>query len=466
MYKTIIVEDEPWIRKGIEEVIPWNELPLLHAGSFRDGLEALEWLACNEADIIITDIRMPKVDGIEMLGRIAATNGKQPKCIILSGYDDFSYAKKAIAYGVKEYLLKPINPQEIASAMEKLTVELDKESSTRNIELKNRVCEIILDDTTLAACEELPYSSLCLLLANEPLPQQSELQSGITLIAIPLGSHTVYCAASDEKDKLAEWLKLLPPFEANAARVSSAIFNGDAHSLQQAYREAEKQLHMLRCSTTASQVGLTPQDENSFALSVQKEGKQAVLKLLEEYEQRFHTFEERWIVYLQLWISISKHATSPSCLEGLQSLNELKRTNTLVSLAAWRSQQLEPLIDKLADGVLATNGSSSHTALSIKRYVEQNYRNSSLSLLEAAERFQLSFSYLSSLFKSQYGVNFTVFVTNLRVEEAKRMLSTSRQTVYEIGELVGFNDVKYFVRVFKKVTGITPSSYRELNGSL
>ena len=126
MYRILFVDDEPLIREGVCENVKWSELGYELAGVCENGREAYEFLRCHQADVVITDICMPFMDGME-LSALIQKEYPQIKVLILSGYDDFDYAKKAIKYGVEEYLLKPITSYELGDVLTELKGKMDEE---------------------------------------------------------------------------------------------------------------------------------------------------------------------------------------------------------------------------------------------------------------------------------------------------------------------------------------------------
>lgn len=133
MTKVVLVDDESIVRKGISLSVDWERYGVVIAGEAPNGEEALtKCLECRP-DIVITDIRMPQMDGLELAGRLSEVLPKT-KVIILSGYEDFAYAKRAIVLGVSEYLLKPVNEDELVTAVEKLQNEIEEERSKKDSE--------------------------------------------------------------------------------------------------------------------------------------------------------------------------------------------------------------------------------------------------------------------------------------------------------------------------------------------
>ena len=126
-YKILIVDDEPIICQGLSQTIPWENYDIEVVGAVYNGKEAINQISIHpEIDIVITDIRMPNVDGLE-LSAFIKTNFPNIRVIIISGYDDFEYAKRAIKLGVKDYLLKPVDIDELVDNVKKITTEIEKE---------------------------------------------------------------------------------------------------------------------------------------------------------------------------------------------------------------------------------------------------------------------------------------------------------------------------------------------------
>ena len=137
MWKIVIADDEPKIRQGLRELVESFDLPLKVCGEAKNGLEALRIAGEEQPDIALVDICMPKLNGLQLLEQIRSV---RPKCrtIIVSGYNEFSYAKEAMALGVRSYILKPIEEQELYEAILRLTEELSRERSRqRFIDLAN-----------------------------------------------------------------------------------------------------------------------------------------------------------------------------------------------------------------------------------------------------------------------------------------------------------------------------------------
>lgn len=130
MYKLIIIDDEERIRRGMCNSINWGDLGFNLAADFEDGKEAIEYLKCNQVDVVLTDIKMAEVSGLEV-AKYVFENAESTKVVIMSGYREFDYAKKAIEYNVLQYLLKPVDIEETCKTFAGIKGKLDAESSVR-----------------------------------------------------------------------------------------------------------------------------------------------------------------------------------------------------------------------------------------------------------------------------------------------------------------------------------------------
>ncbi|TCL70021.1 helix-turn-helix protein [Hydrogenispora ethanolica] len=130
MYRLIIVDDEAEIRAGLCNYFPWNQLGFEVAGQFENGLQALEYIESCPVDVLLCDIRMPFMSGLELAKELNA-RGSQVKILLLSGYREFDYAREALEYGVKDYIIKPTKYDELIKSFSKIKAELDREKAPK-----------------------------------------------------------------------------------------------------------------------------------------------------------------------------------------------------------------------------------------------------------------------------------------------------------------------------------------------
>lgn len=133
MHRVIIVEDSDWIRKGLEFTVPWQEYGFAVVGTASNGLEGLEAIRALEPDLVILDIKMPQMDGLAMMERLREGGGRSPEFIVISGYGDFEYTRKAILLGARDYILKPIADDDLAEALRRMAATLSRGDSERRL---------------------------------------------------------------------------------------------------------------------------------------------------------------------------------------------------------------------------------------------------------------------------------------------------------------------------------------------
>jgi len=134
MYRVIIVEDSDWIRKGLEFTVPWQEFGFTVVGSAANGLEGHELIRDLAPDLVLLDIKMPLMDGLSMIERLHEEQARIPEIIIISGYDDFAFTRRAILLGARDYLLKPVSDEELVGALKRMAAALSRGDATRRLE--------------------------------------------------------------------------------------------------------------------------------------------------------------------------------------------------------------------------------------------------------------------------------------------------------------------------------------------
>jgi two-component system, response regulator YesN len=135
VFRVIVVEDSDWIRKGLIYSVPWQELGFTVVGSAADGQEGYELICRTAPDLVLLDIKMPRLDGLSMMERLLETQEQTPDFIIISGYDDFSFTRKAIVLGARDYLLKPIADDELHGVLKRAAEALRRKDAAQRTKL-------------------------------------------------------------------------------------------------------------------------------------------------------------------------------------------------------------------------------------------------------------------------------------------------------------------------------------------
>ena len=509
MYQIMLVEDEILVRESMVQNTNWRALGFDAPIACSDGREAMQVLETVRPDVVITDICMPFVDGLELAAHIRA---RYPATIIvvLTGFSEFSYAQKAIKYHVNDYILKPVSPRDFDQLLQKLAQELREREQRQGVfnraqyadeVLKDHVFQSILSPDTpeedlqaaarnagivfggelhiaalaeFSQADELWLSRTAAQLAERYAPCQWRVTPEQTLVLIFSGDETaeLRVRAVSACRQLSQ--KLDEDAQANALIGVSGVHAGPA-GLREAAADARHALgyafstglRLLFDPELSKSVGTlhTPDCPavGDIASSVHAgDGTRA----LELTGQLFSLMRKRQVHFDECCAQLEQlHVllTSPLSREELSrapQVSPISRRDTLEAVRL-RFERLEGfLLQRAASGM---DSPASRCALLAVRYLQENYSNCDLKLGDLLEHLGVSRSYFSNVFKAQTGQSFVEYLTNLRMDEAKRLLRETGLCTYEIAERIGFVDPHYFSVSFRRRTGMTPREYREAN---
>lgn len=529
MVRLFVVDDEMDIRKNVIEKINWGANDILVCGQASNGREALELIEEAAPDILMVDIRMPIMDGLELTEYLSKFK-PNIKTIILSGYDDFSYAQRALKIGAFDYLLKPCKAREILSAVIKAKLSIENEKNRENLFLS---AKLQLNEAMPLAKEKF----LAQLIHNElfDLDYISEKFQKFAITLSPSNAIAIVirifdlsvCLRNNPEDSfhskrmeiknsIHETISFRHNFEVFGDSDDFVVIlnEPDDKSLTQIADTLKNRLNSFLQTDITIGIGRNYKDITSLYLSF-NEAKEAVKagfflgsnlvirfddienmykssvpypveiekKLLEclGLTHRNKDLEMYFIDFFHLLGigSIPKDYIIKACISLLLSAYKLcveRNADTsdifgpgLTYLdEIYNLHNLDQLKDKVweilskIDNVLLNKKSNNRVVSMATKYIRENFKND-LSLEIIAHEVYVTPNYLSMLFKNTLGINFVGYLNKIRVEKACELLKDMRYKTYEIAETVGYKDEKYFSYVFKKVTGFTPSQYRNEN---
>ncbi|CAM3474386.1 response regulator [Paenibacillus lupini] len=515
MYRVLIVEDEFIVRYGIRSMIDWEKAGIEVTGEAANGKEALELIHLNPPDILITDIKMPIMDGIQLIKEVR-NSGYAMKIIILSNLEEFQYAQKAISHGVSEYLIKSdMMPRDFEKALMNVKVSLDSIGGQATIDEPARKEKLLLGLIEGSSYEEVIIEEA----------ELGELHMPAFLLHIFIHStdrgfiekqhvihETIEHIGGDRKfavfaDKQGEINVLLPiPHRASSAEtVSEEIWakqlarnilsnladgygldctiglSGRAcqwTELSKAYSQATaaaKQRLFLGTGkviayselTAAKEDGGTPikvsqSHIHTLLYGLQtKELNEYVGSLFDQLGQRKDPdlvqiiSLELLMILTSMWPDVSNDQDQVLHLKK-QYFDQLSKLETIKQSREWFIQAFA----ELQDHMIRIYNSDRNSIVKATQYIQQHYQQE-ISLQSISQFVHLSKNYFANLFKKEVGESFLEYVTRVRIEKAKVLLAGEMKAA-EVGQLVGIPDPKYFSKVFKKITGATPSEYRSL----
>ncbi|WP_274652006.1 response regulator [Paenibacillus humicola] len=417
MFNVMIVDDEMIVRRGIRSSIDWEEHGIAIAAEARNGKEALEKLGRQPVDLILTDIRMPVMSGIE-LAKTVRSEYPDIEMVLLSGYEDFQYAKEAMSIGIRHYLLKPIIAEKLIAAL----------SEIRDTELSRR----------LAKQGELVKTRLL----NESLPLiKSKLMTGLI------------DNKPDTGDILDKAKTLGIDLSGPAYQIVAAEADGEwpGRELSRKQREAFDFAFLNIAEETL--VSRFP----GFA-SIAGPGRLTGLVNLRPDESALSVcrdIQSNLLRYLRLSVSIGIGRPVRQLADIAASWDEAVKA---VRNKAFHGKGAI-LVCGEEEAAAAAAGHARKLVGDVLRYAAAHY-DKPLGLAEAAGHVSVTPAYLSKVFKDEMGVTFIKWLNGIRVEEAKRLLAHTRMKTYEIAKKVGCPDYKYFSFLFKRHTGCSPMDFR------
>lgn len=505
----IVVEDEVKSRKGIIRLINSIDKAYKVVAEAENGYDGLKCAESLKPDLIICDIRMPKMDGLEMIYHLQKKS-IYTKAVIITGYAEFEYAKKGIYLGVEDYLLKPITYNDLKSVLDKIKNKLDNEQKEKVTKeyMRKRIFESLLLEDDINQIEVQALSSSGLLINNKRdmalfliytgeigidksikiegsiskfLKQLNGLQYYITRLNSFNG--IVFIASYDQDFSiLADNVKrdLIPYLEYLIKRkvVFAWINVDDLNELNCKFKEIKESLKWSL--TLGYDTVITPckladiklkklkyphEIERSMLMHIKNNDKISLNNCLEEffsyYKSNYYSPDQVIEVFHRLAFSILnfikeldynmfKYITTKDILQSIRT-----------SVTRYELEEnFRNLISYIDEFYLKQDNNPVYSLLVRKsiNFIEENYSNK-IQLSDIADQLNVTQEYLSYLFSKEVGQNFTTFLKEYRINRAKELLLETDLKIYEIAERVGYSDTKYFCRVFKEVTGFTTGEY-------
>lgn len=500
--RIIIVEDEVKIRTAmgrlIEDVTGHKVI-----GEAKSGKEGLELFFKYRPDLIITDIRMPEMDGLEML-KALHEKGIPFHAVILSGYAEFDYARQAMALGVNDYLLKPVSVEDVKELLERLDQKLTEEDRSHT-GLSGTLLDIYMGraekgEAALQKLKLLPeqdkpefYQLYIGYIGAAPALYEKQFKTVMDRLSQSFEDIRFTMACADKQQELLilaagmrdlspvtarfnSWI--LEPYKKQKEQAAWAMAEfEDIFNLPAKIEEVHDSLALSLVLGGERLLTKEFSDEflpESFVYPVKLEqnlktllcsGKTAgVGKCLREFSayMKEHLFSPQDVRYgyMKLFTYIINlfQEIDTGVYRRLQNLYLLKQTAEVRV-----PQELEGLLENVLE-ILESGGEKREDIgnYTIKRainFIREHYQEG-ISLEAAADSLEITPEYLSTLFNKEMEVNFSVFLKNFRISHAKRLLKGTDLRIYEVAQAVGYHDSKYFIRVFKEVTGISPGEFR------
>jgi two-component system response regulator YesN len=501
MLSVLIIDDEPNVRLGLRKIIPWQENGFEVCGEGQDAEDGFDKIMNLNPDIVLIDIKLPGKLGTDVI-REARKAGFVGKFIIVSGYSNFEYAKTGIKYGVKSYILKPIDEDELIEILLELKNEINSEKvlqSNKKIVEYTKLQNLILDENDNASenkdnniMEEYnKYESLQIALISQIGSEGSKFKLE------DLVKRQLYNYENIDILRL-DWAVLILFKDFNSNRTNRIIselkckidkeFNEQTfitlgsevdhiNKIKHSYREAKKLIEKRFLFLDKGIISCSTIEENNkdnlfdFEMIISKIYSYVEINDVEKLNIEFRNLEELIIQknYLEEQIKVMLTKIFLDLKQKLindYDLNEIKIISNedimqnIYSKVSLKGT-LNYLIEKFTDISQQIGTTSSENIIKrVTNYMNKNYYKD-LKLEVLAEIFNYNSAYLGKLFKSIVGENFNTHLDKIRIETAKSLLIEDKLKVYQVCEKVGYKNIDYFHSKFKKYVGISPLNYKK-----
>lgn len=517
MYSVLIVDDERFTREGIARLTPWEKLGVSHVETATSGEEALEHIVSHMPHILLTDVEMENMNGLQL---IRAVNEMNPdlRIIVLTGHDDFAYVQECCRMDVHDYLLKPVEidtiAKVVANQVKKLeTIQKERQEKKREILVevfkeniqKEKLLRKYLngDDRLLGSVKKVLLEnhwrediSLRIAAISPGTSVDDEWDGRYDLQELSMNSvcyemvesegHGIHFRNENNTMVLVlfegaghpnprEILEQIQTVLQNEYNVAEEIYLGNEidriQELPQSYRSTIKLLNRQKCR---SNVILTTDSKEELPVEVR------VGFMIHEMEKNISQVKIVADLYEEFWQLLMNYDMEPEQCRRFWThaitdlymawISEHKETMDQVFtdlLSVARQSSLEKLHELGKEFLYGLEGENyedgGDVIANARRYID-SHLDENLSVTNLAGQFFLSVAYFSKQFKKTMGVGCNYYIMHRRMEKAKILLKKPRVRVSDVAEQVGYQDVNYFSLTFKKYTGIAPVDYNAQEG--
>lgn len=503
MKKIMLVEDESLILMGLKNILDWQRLGFCITHMASNGREALKLWEKEPVDIVITDLNMPVMDGLTLLGHLREMDSRV-QFIILTGYDEFEYARAAVHLRVEEYILKPINEEELEAVLLKAAERSDAMSQEKFVHIKERASMIKFlegSKTEQEAGEQLKpvYKLLkeaplfCVLLDLDmdhfPVEAAAEAfgylnsKSGEMVVFPDQDNRLILfirCDGSLPRETVAALSEELETrFGLLTFAGISPVFESE-EEIPSAYEAARKLLKYRLVEgfgsyadqerlQAASTLDVTL-DETFLSKLILKKSRDSALNYLEDLfinnvkadtsADDIYQIAVKTAVFLEDMKQEYYLTDKNGLLELSELINAIYRAGNLAALRSVLAGEVLGIMDCLHSG----NSQFTPVVRQILSEMEADYRTD-MNLKTLAYKYHMNPSYLGQIFQKEVGLQFSQYLANKKSSRARELILTTNRKISVIAQEVGYPDTSYFYRKFKQTYGVSPTTLREMQKS-
>lgn len=497
----MLVDDEPNVRQGIKMMIPWDELDLEVIAEGEDGDDGLNKILIHSPDIVIADVKMPGMTGINML-EAAQKRGFKGKALILSGYSDFTYAKEAISLGVKQFILKPVDEDELIECLKEVRDEIlaEMDSSIKQRKGDEYISEqtirgLLLGEKDIYATKEYKdytiFSKFDVVLISSVSENPTEGRNvmldmirkqvcnyeNVDVITIDMNGMLSVIFKGWNDGEIRECLESINSTYSGRIFITIGSSVNSADAISESYISAKELYNnrflYLHCGIISRNEIAHSADEN--AVSADSFSKQIFTFMeindITRLESCFSEFQESLcrsmytpekikVICITTVLDIKSYIVKSA---GDKKAEQFSDETIISQIGAMNS--LFEIIELMKNEFTAVSNAiygktTKSTMERVVQYIQSNY-NQELRLEMLANIFGYNSAYLGKVFHQYMGDNFNNYLDRIRITEAKRLLAMNEHKVYEVAEMVGYTNINYFHNKFKKYVGVSPLNYKK-----
>lgn len=502
MRRVLIVDDEAIVRVTLRSMVRWENYGMEVVADCNSGQQALDYLREHSVELLITDVKMPEMSGIELLRRLGEEN-RMPVTLMLSGYNEFELVREAFRLGAHDYILKAdLNPEQMDGLLTRLNRKYWDDSQQgqeeqspgkgeRSLKLPEEgvygAAVLEVDDFLRQAArfgEDLKE------MMEKPMMELVHQIPGISrrgkLLPVQPGHFIFLYTPSDQGLYHRDMKAVIHQMQTvwrdfmNLSVSAAVVEMTEAAELSASLEMCERLLVLAPLSGRASVV--TSWEHGGLENRMGQAASQYGRLLSHLYEADEKNFEQEKRAFFQSIGGLERQEAVQECLcliallamkfreydedffcvfpEEVNYYEKFERLQTMRELEVWMNNYFRWELEYLGNRL---EGRHNDIMLRARRFIADNYASSELSLGAVAAYVGLNEKYFTTRFTKSAGMTFRDYVTELRLDRAKQLMNTTDLRMYEISERVGYNNVEHFTRMFKKKYGISPSDYKKQN---
>lgn len=470
MFSLFLIDDEPWILKGLKSIIDWESYGFRIAGLFCDAGEALESVIQSRPDVIFTDIRMPGMTGLQLMEHLKAA-GLDTVVVIVSAFAEFDYAKEALEKGAFSYVLKPLQSSVMADIAERLYQQISETKAQRERQL-------VFDNTILALMHDSDRSVYFESLEQIPLLKDAYRVTAFCTDGVP--EEKQRCFLREMRLRYGVYSIMADRFLAVVPAEGAEIYGlvegiGFGHSsegnspeeLPAHIREAMIALYSQLFYGCRSAEYRAPAGEGRRVareicgvIGTELSTWQFLLDRYEEQVKKTTVMLDELMIFYNTLISGLYNTRPSGATRG--DIREFTDCFDLFAVFGDVDCMFDDLRIIIRDfsGPEAPYPNLPDTMADVLKYVDEHYTGA-ITLEQLSEQFHISLSHLCRQFKKATGMTYTQYLSSKRIEKACELLAYTRKPIADVGVRAGYKDYFYFSKAFKKTMGVSPMQYRK-----